>query len=49
VKGLTQPSPKERALKKNIMCIEVLSFGEDLGEAKPTTQNFLNRYFNICI
>jgi hypothetical protein len=31
-RSLTQPSPKERALKK---CeVKVLSFGEDLGEAK---------------
>jgi hypothetical protein len=28
---LTQPSPKERALKMS--AVKVLSFGEDLGEA----------------
>jgi hypothetical protein len=30
--GLTQPSPKERTLKKS--AVQVLSFGEDLGEAR---------------
>ena len=33
IKRLTQPSPKERALKKS--AAEVFSFGEDLGDASP--------------
>jgi len=34
IKGLTQPSPEQRAIKKSE--VQVLSFGEDLGEAPPT-------------
>jgi hypothetical protein len=45
-RDLTQLSPKERAYKKSE--VKVLSFGEDLGEAKIIVQiniyNSLNNY-----
>ena len=39
----TQPSPKVRALKKS--AVQVLSFGEDLGEAKRNArvENYVER------
>jgi hypothetical protein len=35
------PSPRERGLKNPCLAVKVLSFGEDLGEAKQVFQ-FLN-------
>jgi hypothetical protein len=44
--GLTLPSPKERVLKKDDI-FKVLSFGEDLGEAK-TPGELLSERHRMC-